>query len=515
MPKNNVINILAVDDDPADLAILKASLNNKSQQKIYNVDAVSNYEDAREIVNQNKHDIYFIDYYLGSRLGSDLIKDCFKDGHEGPFIFLTGENDEELYTNLSKMGVYDFILKSEIQGSVLDRAIIYAINRKKKEEALKAEKSFSSNILREMPYMVLSITEDGTIRTANKAAMDITGYNLDDLVNHSWLHLFFDPEELVRKKELHDNKESDAEFQASILCEDGRVKIVLCHFLSSENNANSKERHFTLIGKDLTDALQKQRSEHTEEKLKSLGALAGGLAHEMSNLVQPLLFSTEMIKRKGIDKQNEDLNKYLDIIESNTNQAKALLDDVLSFARVRADNTEETNILSVTEEALEFSYGLIPNAECVEFTHNIDKDFYATLSKSNLLRVLSNLLINASSASNEGQKIKVSLSITKLTQEVAAEKMLKEGFFAKLKVTDSGCGIETKNLQRIFEPFFTTKHEENEGTGLGLALVNSIVNNWNGTVTVDSIIGQGSTFNVYIPVTDTLSNKEETDLAHE
>jgi len=221
-----------------------------------------------------------------------------------------------------------------------------------------------------------------------------------------------------------------------------------------------------------------------KEKLASMGQLAAGVAHEINNpLGTILLFSDVMYKEASEDDPRRD---DLKMIINETTRCRTIVADLLNFARQQEVLAQETNVHALLEQVIE-GVSHQPSFEGVEIVRQFSPDLPTIQADpAQLQQVFVNLLNNAAEAVAEGG------IITLATQPVDSQ-------WVEIKVSDTGCGIAEENLGKLFTPFFTTK-ALGKGTGLGLSIAYGIIKMHRGQITVQSQVGQGTTFTVTLPV---------------
>jgi len=221
-----------------------------------------------------------------------------------------------------------------------------------------------------------------------------------------------------------------------------------------------------------------------KEKLASMGQLAAGVAHEINNpLGAILLFSDVMYKEA---REDDPRRKDLEMIINETTRCKKIVADLLNFARQQEVLAQDTDVHALLEQVTE-EVSLQPAFQKVEIVHQFSPDMPAIQADpAQLQQVFVNLLNNAAEAMGDGG------TITLATRPVNRQ-------WVEIKVSDTGCGIPAENLGKLFTPFFTTK-ALGKGTGLGLSIVYGIIKMHRGQITVQSQIGQGTTFTVTLPV---------------
>jgi signal transduction histidine kinase len=221
------------------------------------------------------------------------------------------------------------------------------------------------------------------------------------------------------------------------------------------------------------------------DKLASIGQLSAGIAHEMNNPLGIILGYTQLLLRD----ENSETERYKDLktIEKHVKSCKAIVEDLLSFARSSKPEREVINIQEAIDDVLSF---VVQHSdfEKVEVIKDYDINIPPVLiNERKLKQVFMNLIMNAKHAVGKTRTIKITTKFNRSENR------------AYIMVIDTGYGIGKKNLSRIFDPFFTTK-PTGEGTGLGLSVSYGIIKNYEGEILVESRRGKGSTFTVVLPV---------------
>ncbi len=254
------------------------------------------------------------------------------------------------------------------------------------------------------------------------------------------------------------------------------------------------------------EAKMQAQSQQTQ-RLDSLGTLAGGIAHDFNNILSAIVGYTELTKLNCSD--NPKVLHYLEQLNSANLRAKSLVQQILSFSRLSDSEKCPIDISRVVNEVLNLIRATVPAT--IEISKKIPTDLGVIVAnETQIYQIVMNLCTNAHHAMNEqGGLIDVELSTTTInTRDKLNYPDLHPGEFVKLKITDTGSGIPAEILPRIFDPYFTTK-KTGEGTGLGLSTVHGIIKNHGGTIKVYSEPGRGTSFQVFLPVTE--SGPEKTD----
>jgi len=230
------------------------------------------------------------------------------------------------------------------------------------------------------------------------------------------------------------------------------------------------------------------------QKMESIGTLAGGIAHDFNNILSSVIGYIELALG-GVEKGTE-LEDDLQEVRTAGLRAKDLVKQILTFARKSDEEVKPIQVNIIVKEVLKFIKSSIPAT--IQINDKINSDSLIMGSPTQIHQVLMNLFTNAAHAMEEnGGILEVSLNDTTIDRMTMPE--LKPGEYIKIKVRDTGMGISPQHIHTIFEPYFTTK-PVGEGTGLGLAVVHGIVENYGGQIKADSTIGKGTCFTIYLPI---------------
>jgi PAS domain S-box-containing protein len=234
------------------------------------------------------------------------------------------------------------------------------------------------------------------------------------------------------------------------------------------------------------------------QKMEALGTLAGGIAHDFNNILAAILGNVSLAKEDAGD--NSDVRISLNEITKAAGRAKTLVEQILSFSRRQPHEYVAQPIFPLIEEAVGLLRATIP-ANTKLSASTTAPGVYASCNASQISQVLINLCTNSWHALPKGQgEIDITLDEIQCNRsKQSADVNLPPGRYARIRIADNGSGMNTDTLARIFEPFFTTK-PVGEGTGLGLAVVHGIIKAHNGHIRVDSTLGQGTHFDLYLPI---------------
>ncbi|MBU1585850.1 MAG: PAS domain-containing protein, partial [Proteobacteria bacterium] len=248
--------------------------------------------------------------------------------------------------------------------------------------------------------------------------------------------------------------------------------------------------------KDITDNKQMKQRLIQSEKMEAIGTLAGGIAHDFNNILSGILGYAQLGKI-NIDQPGK-VNRHLDQIIKGSQRAGELVKQILTFSRQYEYEKQPLEVAIVVKEALKLIRASIP--AFIEIKENIDSKAVVLADPSQIHQIIMNLCTNAYHSMLETKgTLTVILTDLKITDPQTISTTLPPGDYLKLEVCDTGHGMDEQTLEKVFDPYFTTK-DVGKGTGLGLALVQGIVEEHNGCILVDTKIGQGTSFKLFFPV---------------
>jgi PAS domain S-box-containing protein len=383
--------------------------------------------------------------------------------------------------------------------------------RKKFEEELKKSEEKYHSLIEKANDAIISSGKDGRIVGFNKKAEEMFGYSRGEILGKSVLMLLPQDNKEINKgilKELKTTNRVSAigqTLEAKGLRKDGREILVEASYYSFEVQG---EHIITALIRNITERKEMEEKLLQSEKLKSLGELSGGVAHDFNNVLAAILGRVQLLKmqiKAPLGKQEKrksvlELRKGLEIIERASLDGAETVRRIQEFSRKRADDKGFTkiDINELIDNALDFTkMKWKGDAESKGIKINIKKEFSplppTSGSASELREVFTNLINNAIDAMPQGGRIKI--------------KTFKENNHISIKVEDTGVGISESVRNRIFDPFFTTKGVQS--TGLGMSVSYGIIHRHRGTILVDSTEGKGTTVTITIPISDNIRVEEE------
>ena len=372
--------------------------------------------------------------------------------------------------------------------------------RKEAIEQLKISEEKYRTIFENIKDVFYQTDRAGIITEMSPSIEKYSGFKREELIGKSVLEVYYDSSDRENLIKALVEKGTVIDFELRLKTKNN--KLLVCsttsHMIYDENGNLSG---FEGILRDITERkeaeIEKLRIENELfriQKMEVIGTLAGGIAHNFNNILMEIMGYTSLILSKK-DFSHPDF-EYLKNIERSVKYATELTRNLLGFARGGKYEVRPTNLNSIIQNEIKvFSQtrkDVVIHGKYTESIHMIDAD------QGQLRQVFLNLFINAWQAMPGGGKIYVSTENVVLRENDIFVYDLPPGKYVKVSVTDTGTGIDKKNLDHIFTPFFSTKDSE-EGTGLGLASVYGIVTNHGGIIKVYSEKEKGTTFDIFLP----------------
>ena len=379
--------------------------------------------------------------------------------------------------------------------------------RKKAAETIADEKERLAVTLRSIGDGVIVTDINGRITLINKVGEQLTGWHSDAARGKTLTEVFNIINESTREKcenpvekVLRTGAIVGLANHTALIRRDG-TEIIIADSAAPINDRHSQTIGIVLVFRDITAQYRLEQEMQKMQKLESLGLLAGGLAHDFNNLLTSILGNVSLVKMQvGVD--HKSFNRLTDA-EKAARRATDLTQQLLTFAKGGAPIKEPASLAEIAKETCNFAMSG-SSARCL---YTIPASLWsAEVDKGQISQVFNNLTINSIHAMPGGGTIRLDFENATI-QENSALSLLKPGDYIKIVFSDEGAGIPEHIVDKIFEPYFTTK---SGGTGLGLATVFSIINRHEGQISVESKIGVGTTFTLYVPaLRDTVSPVRE------
>ena len=388
------------------------------------------------------------------------------------------------------------------------------------QRLLKSEKGYR-DLFNSITDLIYTQDFDGRFITVNRGMCKVFGYERDEFIGRPAsdfmkreMRPFFNSEYLEQIK-----TKGRQEGITSYFAKNGD-KIYI-DYRSSLVEPDHGAPYISGTGRDVTEQVLSRREikrlqnqVHQSQKMEAIGTLAGGVAHDLNNILGGLVSYPELLLLQL--PEDSPLRKSILTIQKSGEKAAAVVQDLLTLARRGVVVTEVVNLNDVIAEYLKS-----PEHEKLQSYHpgvhletHLEKDTLNILgSSTHISKTVMNLVSNAAEAMSEGGALTVSTENRYIDRPIRGYDDVKEGDYVVLIISDTGTGISPDDMEKIFEPFYTKKKMGRSGTGLGMAVVWGTVKDHKGYINVRSTEGKGTTFTLYFPVTrKSLEERSETFL---
>ncbi|MBU7046712.1 MAG: response regulator, partial [Theionarchaea archaeon] len=482
-----MVKIVIVEDE----SIVAKDIKKRLQNLGYTVSAVvSSGEEALEVAEGNP-DLYLMDIVLRGEIDGITAAEHLRTQFGIPVIYVTAYADEKTLGRAKMTEPYGYILKP-FEDRELHTAIEMALYKHEMEKKLRESQQWLSTTLKSIGDAVIATDTEGVITFMNPVAEALTGWNQKEAVGTFLSEVFHVISEETRKrcenpfeKIMKTGKATDLANNTILVAKDGTEL-----FIADSGAPIRDENHIlgtVLIFRDTTEKRRIEQEMLKTQKLESLSILAGGIAHDFNNILTAILSNANLARMYAEDERvTEKLNK----IEKASLQAKDLMQQLFTFSKGGAPVKKPVSLRDLIKDSASFALRG-SNVRCHLYLP--DDMWSVDVDAGQISQVMNNIIMNADQAMPEGGIIQVRAENVVIEEDAPP---LKKGFYVKVTVTDQGIGILDTHLQRIFDPYFTTKQK---GSGLGLSTAYAIINNHDGYITVESELGMGSTFCIYLP----------------
>ncbi|MGO8765963.1 MAG: PAS domain S-box protein [Limisphaerales bacterium] len=365
--------------------------------------------------------------------------------------------------------------------------------RKKSEQKIREQ----AELLDKAQDAIIVCTLDRTILYWNKGAERIYGWPAGEVVGKN-----------VRELLLHAKFSTQLEEVVKSLGERGEWTGELSEFTRSNapvvvqsratliRDEAGAPKSLLIINTDITERKQLEQQFLRAQRLESLGALVGGIAHDLNNALVPIIIGVDILREQSLSPDAESMVRTM---ETSARRSSEMVRQMIVFARGGETNKVRFNPASLVKEMSKIVFDTFPKSIRCQF--HSDKNLWPILGfPTQLHQILLNLCVNARDAMPNGGSLTLTAENVCLPPVEAARHDVAPGNFVCITVADTGVGIPSETVEKIFQPFFTTKGDK--GTGLGLSTSQNIVKSHDGFITVQSQAGAGARFEVYLPACD-------------
>jgi PAS domain S-box-containing protein len=503
------IKILYVDDNPLDRELVRDAL--EKEHSGFALTEAATRDEFIKIFQPGRFDLILSDFNILGFEGLDVLKTVQKIDPQIPVVIVTGTGSEEIAVKSMQQGASDYVIKRPSHILKLPQTILAAIEKKKlKEDQKNAERSRDEALQRlELALRSSNVgLWDWDIKTGalfySKEWKRQLGYENDELETtydawESRLHPDDRSSTLKKLQQYINGKipKYDLEFRLRHRDESYRWIHARGELIRDKENAPSR-----MLGchVDITENKKLEQKLLQFQKTEAIGTLAGGIAHDFNNILSSIIGFTELAMDE-VEKEKPVFQHLSEVLTSGK-RARDLIRQILIFSKHAQPEFKPLQISSVVTEALQMLKATIPSSIDIRCSIN-EQRLIVNGDPTQIHQIVVNLFTNALHAiSPDNGIISIDVAPANLDEnDIANYPGLEPGQYAKITVADNGNGISREQLDFIFDPYFSTKTPE-KGTGLGLAVVTGIIKSHHGHISVYSEVGKGSTFCVYLPLSE-------------
>lgn len=476
-------------------------------------DALFTWKLEDGVINWNKNAERLYGYTAAEVLGKeiyDLLKAVYPISFDDYFAKLKKENRwEGELQQTTKDGKKIFVESRQVIFETRDgKFIVLETSRDITERKLSDERILQqASLLDKAQDAILVCDLNHRIIFWNKGAERVYGWKSEDVLGREIGAIIGEGDNGVIEKPSKTHPNSDEWLKETAHYTKNQIKIIVVSRWTLVRNEIGQPDYFLIINTDITNLKQAEEQLFRSQRMESIGTLAGGIAHDLNNVLSPILMSVEMLQADElIDKSGEP---WLSIIRENTERGASLLKQVLTFARGAEGERINLRLHHLVKDLIEVLKETLPKTITVKF--NIAPELETVSGDpTQIHQVLMNLALNARDALPDGGTLTITAQNVTLDETDARVNLeARAGKYVLLEVKDTGSGMSPEILRRIYDPFFTTK-EIGKGTGLGLSTALSIVKSHGGFVNTYSEPGRGTRFSVYLPATE--NENSQTDI---
>lgn len=521
--RDKTIKVLLVEDNLGDARIIKELLS-EANMASFQVEVAKKLSDGIHVLSARRFDVVLLDLSLPDSTGLNTLVKVHKKAQKVAIMVLTGLSDEALAVEAVRKGAQDYLVKGQIDGNLLYRAILYAIERKRVEDALRESEEKYRTILENIEDAYYEVDIAGNFTFFNDSLCKISGYTKDELMGMN-NRQYMDQENAKKVYQIFDKvyntRKPNKGFDYNFIKKDG-TRGYADASISLMKDAEGQRIGFRGIIRDITEhkRAEKERQKlegqlQRAQKMEAIGTLAGGVAHDLNNVLAGLISYPDLLLMQI--PESSPLREPIGIIKKSGQKAAAIVQDLLTLARRGVPAAEVVNLNDIIS-----NYLSSPVCERIKSFHpevQLETALQSDLlnisgSPVHLFKTVMNLVSNAAEAMPDGGTISISTKNRYIDSPIHGYDDVAEGDYVTLTVSDTGIGIPSEDMERIFEPFYTKKKMGRSGTGLGMAVVWSTVKDHNGYIDLqstegkarpprlpDSHAGRGTTFTLYFPVT--------------
>lgn len=491
--------ILVVEDE----GLIAADIQRRIERLGYPIPAIARSgEEALQCARSTPFDLVLMDIRLKGEMDGVATAQALKSELQTPVVYITAHADQETIDRAKLTEPLGYILKPISDGDL--RSVVQtSIYKAAMDRRLRNGEAWLATTLRSVGEGIVATNCDGEVVFMNPCAERLTGWARAEAQGRLLMEvagLFEESTNQPAKNPVFDLAEGEGRSYTLVSKLGARTAVEVECF---ENRSADEVLGSIVAMRDISSRREMEDRLVQTQRMEAIANMAGGLAHDFNNQLTVILgYADELSARLS----GEDKEQVLEIKQAAT-VASATTSQLLGLSRRGGTHVEVLNINAVIYEVQPMiSHGL---GKTRTLTTLLGSPVgYIRGDRSQIKQMLLNLALNARDAMPAGGELRIESSTLEIGEESQAARQYRPGPYVRLRVTDTGEGMDKATLSRIFEPRFTTK-KEGFGSGLGLSMVHSIVVQGGGYITADSEVGRGTSFEILLPCVGTFRGMSE------
>lgn len=480
-------SILIVEDESIVALDLESRLNRLGYQV---VGIAESGEDALSLAELRHPDLALMDIRLKSSMDGVETAQQLRARFDIPVIYLTAYADETTLERARVTEPFGYLVKP-FEERELHSTIEMAHYKIEMDKRSKTQTARLQRIVSTVPEGVALLDSNFRIVLANAKAQDyladLAEVSVGGMINRLGVHPI---------EHLLNITNSETWHEIEMMGASSRVfEAIFSPTSNAPQPVDKESSEWVLVIREVTAERQIQKRIQLQDRLAAVGQFAAGMAHDFNNLLTSVMLSAEILNMRETNLTPKG-SERLETIQLQALRASELIKQVLDFSRASEMEMQVIDLLSPLKELVEMLERILPESIRLELSY-VPIDYTVKGDATRILQMLMNLALNARDAMAEGGILRIELAHIS-SSDAPLNLLENHEDWIRCTVTDTGSGISPAVLPRVFEPFFTTKSPD-KGTGLGLAQVYGIVQQHGGQIEVDSLLGKGTTFSIYLP----------------
>ena len=504
MPPPDAVPILIADDDQGYVHFLRRILADAKGQQ-FDVAHVTHLSRILPTLRAQRAAVLLLDIHLPDGNGLEWLA-AHRAEVDAAVVVMTGHIEFDVAEDIAP-GAHDFLLKNQVDRYQLVRAILYAAERQRTQQQLIRSREYFQSLIENARDLITVVDERGWVVYQSPASALILGMAPEEMVHRHVWDFVAQADDVPRMRAVlaaafqGDVERSAGEFD--VRHANGTVRTL--DIVASRIPPDDGGRRAVLNARDITErrhALEALRLRDEQlrqaQKMEAVGRLAGGIAHDFSNVLTVIISASERLYDRVGDRREALAD--IESILRNSERAASLTRQLLAFSRQQTLTAQPLDLGQLVRRAGRLLKRLI-GEDIVLAIDFPDEEIAIEADPTQIEQVLMNLAINARDAMPEGGSLRLAIRRVIIDPEFARNHPpMPPGDYVLLEVEDSGTGMTADTAAHAFEPFFTTKHPS-KGTGLGLSTVYGIVKQSGGFIWLDTEPGRGTLFSIFLPPT--------------